>query len=1137
YRARWTVRRARGKTTGKLQNVEMSLLRLSDSQPLGGGKSEVQREIEQRLGLSFEQFTRAVLLAQNEFSTFLKADHDERAQLLQTLTGLEIYETLSKRAHERAHLEQKALDGLRRQLGDQQPLDANRRDQQERALTAARAEAVELQRRKTELDQHLSWHQGWEALQQFERQAEQALQDARSRQQASAPRQAYFSRVETVQDARPLTVETERAARALASVRQAVTDAERRLAETRHDRQQADDASAQALQAVARAERAHTEAQPALDRAKALDTEIGVLRPAHQAAAETQTEARNAEIEARERLSAKRAERARASAARQHAKHWLDAHEPLRRLAEEWPRWDLVFEQAAALLDDARQNERLAADHRREQSDQQRAHARSTTALSEAESALGAFETQLQSAVQALARFDPEALASRRADLEAQRDRLIGAEQAWQALFAALARQQELDREATGARERSARAEAELERVLAEKPAAVARWEQAEQARALAEAACADSVESLRDHLRDGAPCPVCGATDHPYTAGDAPSRALLSRLKSEAENLRNTVTALERQEAATQAHLTTSHQRLAELEQAQRGLKAAMQSHTELWNAQPLAVEFAAILPDDRSREFSARQQGLQQHLSELSSQETAWRQAAKRRDAAQADRDRAHRQQAAARDALSVAQAKLDRAAQALQAATARQDDIGARLDQRLTELDAVLQPPDWRQRWRADPRAYHQNRREQAAEWGRQHQAAELWQSRLAGLDLEIENLSAAAADKAARLNRANEDFAVLDQTLGDKRSQRQTLFDGRTVADVAATLLKAVAEAKIRQQQQDRAQQTAAETQASAEAALVHARGALAASEQAAEQAAAARADWLARFNAAHPDDLLDAAGLQTLLARDRAWLAQEREALRQLTDAARDAETTMRERQSRREDHERQRVRPEPSDETQAALARLVADLEQLRQRAAEAELTLRQDDERRRRNAALQDESAAQARKTDIWQKLDDLIGSSDGKKFRNYAQGFTLDILLGYANRHLTDLSRRYRLERVKNSLALMVVDQDMGDEYRSVHSLSGGESFLVSLALALGLASLSSNRVRVESLFIDEGFGSLDADTLRVAMDALDNLQSQGRKVGVISHVQEMTERIGIQVQVKRQAGGQSRIEVKND
>jgi exonuclease SbcC len=169
-----------------------------------------------------------------------------------------------------------------------------------------------------------------------------------------------------------------------------------------------------------------------------------------------------------------------------------------------------------------------------------------------------------------------------------------------------------------------------------------------------------------------------------------------------------------------------------------------------------------------------------------------------------------------------------------------------------------------------------------------------------------------------------------------------------------------------------------------------------------------------------------------------------------------------------------------------------------------------------------------------QEAKYKLWGSLNELIGSADGKKFRNYAQQYTLDVLLGYANRHLHELSRRYRLQRINDTLALMVIDQDMGDEQRSVHSLSGGESFLVSLALALGLASLSSNRVRVESLFIDEGFGSLDADTLRVAMDALDGLQAMGRKVGVISHGQEMTERIATRILVSRTAGGRSLVGV---
>jgi exonuclease SbcC len=128
--------------------------------------------------------------------------------------------------------------------------------------------------------------------------------------------------------------------------------------------------------------------------------------------------------------------------------------------------------------------------------------------------------------------------------------------------------------------------------------------------------------------------------------------------------------------------------------------------------------------------------------------------------------------------------------------------------------------------------------------------------------------------------------------------------------------------------------------------------------------------------------------------------------------------------------------------------------------------------------------------------------------------------------------NHHLATLARRYRLERITETLDLMVIDQDMADEVRSVQSLSGGESFLVSLALALVLATLSSHRFKVESLFIDEGFGSLDADSLRVAMDALDGLQAQGRKVGVISHIQEMTERIETQIRIERQTGGKSRV-----
>ena len=158
------------------------------------------------------------------------------------------------------------------------------------------------------------------------------------------------------------------------------------------------------------------------------------------------------------------------------------------------------------------------------------------------------------------------------------------------------------------------------------------------------------------------------------------------------------------------------------------------------------------------------------------------------------------------------------------------------------------------------------------------------------------------------------------------------------------------------------------------------------------------------------------------------------------------------------------------------------------------------------------------------------WAKLNKLIGSADGAKFKVIAQSYTLNLLLLHANKHLSYLSKRYKLQQVPGTLALQVIDCDMCDEIRTVYSLSGGESFLISLALALGLSSLSSNNLKVESLFIDEGFGSLDAESLRTAMEALEQLQMQGRKIGVISHVQEMSERISVQVQVHKKVNGKS-------
>jgi exonuclease SbcC len=283
-----------------------------------------------------------------------------------------------------------------------------------------------------------------------------------------------------------------------------------------------------------------------------------------------------------------------------------------------------------------------------------------------------------------------------------------------------------------------------------------------------------------------------------------------------------------------------------------------------------------------------------------------------------------------------------------------------------------------------------------------------------------------------------------------------------------------------------------------------------------------------------------DDIANLDALARLLQVGTAWLAQERTALNAIDTEVGQASTILSERRAQRLAHLASAPPDgQPVEGVTAAFEAIQAERHAAIEASTSARLRVMQDDERRVAAASSLREIEGQQVQEQRWGKLSELIGSSDGKKFRNYAQQFTLDVLLGYANAHLAQLAKRYRLERVSYagmpSLALMVRDQDMGGEVRSVNSLSGGESFLVSLALALGLASLSSNRVRVESLFIDEGFGSLDSETLGVAMDALDALQSLGRKVGVISHVQEMTERIATKVLVRPAGGGSSAVVVE--
>jgi exonuclease SbcC len=267
-----------------------------------------------------------------------------------------------------------------------------------------------------------------------------------------------------------------------------------------------------------------------------------------------------------------------------------------------------------------------------------------------------------------------------------------------------------------------------------------------------------------------------------------------------------------------------------------------------------------------------------------------------------------------------------------------------------------------------------------------------------------------------------------------------------------------------------------------------------------------------------------------------IAQGEAWIASEQVRLGALQEEVTKATATLTAIQVSAREHEAAGRPAHSPEEIAAALSDSEVGHTKASEEFIEASAVLINDDQSRSRMAEIQVTLDARREKARVWGQLDELIGSADGAKFRRFAQSLTLNHLIQLANRHLADLHPRYELQRAPGGdLVLQVIDHHMADEVRGVHNLSGGERFLVSLALALGLASMASSRgVKVESLFIDEGFGALDSVSLAMAVSVLEQLQATGRRVGVISHVDELKERIAVKVEVIPAGGGRSIVKV---
>ncbi len=1107
YRARWEANRARDKASGKLQNSRQSLIDLDSDQLLASQKTEYKTQLELALGLNFEQFTRAVLLAQSEFSAFLKANDNERSELLEKLTDTALYTQLGRRAFDKAKDARDAHKALQDQATGVVPLAPEARAELDQQFDAAQQQLKVQQAQLKQLELQHTWLKELREWQERQQSATEQLQRAQADWDSQATQRQDLSRLDQLAPQRHQFARQHELGTLLAPLAAQIQqhiDQQTDL-HTRQEHAQQQQAAAQV--ALAEALKQQADAVPLLRQAFEEQSTLARLTKDLAQRTEDKQQHENACTQGQTSLKHLQDKQVQVAERLQRLAAELERSASLAPLSDAWNAYRDRLQQLMVI------GSRLKKGQEELPQLEQRA-TRASEKFTEQREALDLLYQEAGAEPHAVAE-QIQLLASLLQDNRKQQRAFEDLTRLWDS-------QQQLDQQAGVLTQKLADAQQQREQLnqtglqtkaeltVAEQTLTVTK--QLLERQRLARGA---SVEELREQLQSDQPCPVCGSHEHPYHQPDA----LLQSLGRHDEN----------EEATAQQAVDTLKEKLTELRGEVGGLIA--QQKEFLHQQELLATQQQGLAPSLQAHPLSASL------FNQEASKRSAWlaQQLNQLTQSISQDEQRQgallNLQQNAGRLQQQL-QAAQDAAQQARQLLVDQQRELAndrERLDEELQAFSSLL-PAETLEGLRREPAATFMQLDQQVSQRLEQlgHQRDELAEQQ--------ERQQAIEKEQTHQQHRQQQLDTLLHQVT-ELTAQHQA------AQDTLNGLLGEHASAEQWQLQLDQAVAHSRQSEADANQQLQDLRNALIQlaadlkAQQERQQALAAEQhslhERLSEWRALHPE--LDDDGLTRLLAFDDSQVSELRQHLQHSEKAVEQAKVLLQEREQRLADHQalhNGNLQAEELDSTLAALNQQLADGEKHC-----AELRARQSEDQRRQdaNSALAEQIAKAYDEWQRWARLNALIGSATGDTFRKIAQAYNLDLLVHHANVQLRQLVRRYRLKRGGSMLGLLVLDTEMGDELRSVHSLSGGETFLVSLALALGLASMASSTLKIESLFIDEGFGSLDPESLQLAMDALDGLQAQGRKVAVISHVQEMHERIPVQIQVKRQGNGLSTLEVK--
>ena len=1076
YEAEWQVSRAYNKPSGTIQNEKMQLTCLTDNHLIAENrKTLVLEKIKECVGLTFDEFTKSVILAQGDFTSFLKANDDKRSDILEKLTGTEIYTRISKQVYELNKQHKNELQLLEKQLENIVFLTEEEHSALTEQLTADEERLKTLQASLATLKEQQQWFDNQKLYTQQWQEAIANKEKAEQEKTSQAERFGELAIIEQLQAIKGDILTEQREKELLATAQQHLKEATTEKERLTADKAKISERKLLTENDLATAKKAYETAKPAIAKAKELDVRLAELTQIFEQKQEQQ-EAKETALQAKKGSLEKVTEHIQKGEGYiQQEEQWLNIHPDEAQLYRNalWLK-QLVEEQQQL-------NEKLTAHSQAEERLRQQLN-----------------ELKAQYPIQALPSTDIETLAKQqKAYLTAlqvyQADREIAKhiKQYTDAKVQGEALLQEMQNAQSQILET-------LQRLKTEKIATQIACDTAERIYQRAQIENTKDVAFLREHLVEGEACPVCGSVHHP-NAHKAVAEHLIDTVQQEF------LTAKKQLETLTK-EVITKETELKELQKRIESQTAQNTERTDLWQQESERLSqsvYYTTYPSVKIEEYITDKIAKTEHLL-------------------------------AENERLFEVLNRLKSLTDELNTLAKDAENYEQQRQKYNQQLQSLQLSDAWLTLWETDIVQFQNQIITAKTDWEAHSACIEKYKRRLA--ELTQEHTELASSQQVLR-----QELTELTVTIDKEQAQLQTLKEER------AGLLEGKSVQVIEesyQQQLERLTTLSEQTQQQYNAILLE----MTANEKTLEtlamqqqqsQAHIAEAthkieEWLTAYKPAQIEHIRRK--MQEWANRSHEWLQSERQALQSLNDRIAQYNTIANEKQQALETLKGKRPLNFTEEDIVQQLAEQTAEEDTLRDTVVIQKSRLLNDEQQRATAVELHTAKEEKEKLAHRWSLLNDLIGSSTGNAFRKYAQEYTLDMLLQYANVQMRYLNRRYTLQRIPNSLSLQVIDNDMGAEVRSVYSLSGGESFLVSLALALALSSLSSTKMNVETLFIDEGFGSLDSETLSVALDALESLQNQGKKVGVISHVQEMVERIAVKVVVQKEGNGKSKIVVSN-